>query len=134
MPAACVESSDDDQRLRFEAADSGIGIEPCEQTIVFEEYRQANASVAWYYGGIGLGLSICKGLAQVMGGTIGLVTQVGIGMTMFFEIPFQLPSTLKESAEREERTALLEGMERLRLRLLVVEDYKINQKLVRRYL
>jgi signal transduction histidine kinase/CheY-like chemotaxis protein len=123
-------TSADGERIRFEVSDSGIGIDPSHQKIVFEKYRQANASVARNYGGTGLGLAICKGLAELMGGTIDLKSQVDKGTTVVVEIPFHLPKEVtNESADPEERDALAEETEGLRL--LVVEDNKINQKVAR---
>jgi signal transduction histidine kinase/CheY-like chemotaxis protein len=75
------------QWLRFAVSDTGIGIDAQEQCLVFERYRQANASVARQFGGTGLGLSICKGLVELLGGTIGLQSEAGKGTTVYFDIP-----------------------------------------------
>lgn len=129
LTVVCVQRSGDEQRLRFEVTDTGIGVDLCDQTIIFEKYRQASASTARHFGGTGLGLSICKSLAELMGGIIGIVSQVGKGSTMFFEIPFQLSFAMTESVKCEDQTTSLEVTQKLRL--LVVEDNKINQKVVR---
>ena len=95
--------------LLFEVTDTGIGIAPSEQKIVFERYRQANASVARSFGGTGLGLPICKGLVELLGGTIGLRSEVGIGTTVYFDIPFKIDpeigsSTISDHSETSTRT------------------------------
>lgn len=128
LAASCMNSGIDGVRIRFEVSDTGIGIDPKEHDVVFEKYRQANASVARHFGGTGLGLVICKGLAELMGGTISLVSEVDKGTTMIVEIPFQFPANETERVVRESpATAEDTGG----LRLLVVEDNLINQKVMR---
>jgi signal transduction histidine kinase/ActR/RegA family two-component response regulator len=116
-------------RLRFEVIDTGIGIDPAEQEVVFDKYRQANASVARHFGGTGLGLAICKGLAELMGGFIGLESEVGKGTTMYFEIPFQLIDPVVREPKDRESTHGLTG-DACSLRILVAEDNTINQKVM----
>jgi two-component system, sensor histidine kinase len=129
VSVSSVERNGDCHRLRFEVIDTGIGIEPTEQEVVFDKYRQANASVARHFGGTGLGLAICKGLTELMGGFIGLESEVGKGTTMFFEIPFQLDSPTREQSERiDENDTTSDSCS---LRILVAEDNKINQKVMR---
>ena len=91
------ENSCNTQHLLFEVTDTGIGIAPSEQKIVFERYRQANASVARSFGGTGLGLPICKGIVELLGGTIGLRSEVGIGTTVYFDIPFKVDPEIGSS-------------------------------------
>ncbi len=71
--------------------DTGIGIEKSKHAAIFESFVQVDLSERRTYGGAGLGLSICKSLVELMGGTIGLVSQPGIGSTFFFSIPKQSP-------------------------------------------
>jgi two-component system, sensor histidine kinase RpfC len=78
--------------VRFEIADTGIGIAADKIERIFESFTQADASVTRRFGGTGLGTTIAKGLADAMGGRIGAVSSVGEGSRFWFEIPFKKPS------------------------------------------
>jgi signal transduction histidine kinase/ActR/RegA family two-component response regulator len=129
VSVSSVERDNKSQRLRFEVIDTGIGIDPLEQEVVFDKYRQANASVARHFGGTGLGLAICKGLSELMGGFIGLESELGKGTKMFLEIPFQLTDPCRDPCDLEENGSA--DSTSCPLRILVAEDNKINQKVVR---
>ena len=81
--------------------DTGLGIPPEEQDAVFDEFRRSERSLARGYGGLGLGLAICKRLVDMHGGTIGVRSsgQEGVGSTFYFTLPTaQPPATQVESA------------------------------------
>lgn len=76
-------------RIRFEVRDTGIGIAEKDLPALFQPFSQVDTSSTRRYGGSGLGLSICSRLVQLMGGTIGVHSQEGLGTTFWFSIPLR---------------------------------------------
>lgn len=71
----------------FHVKDTGIGIAEDLHEVIFDRFRQVEATLSRKYGGTGLGLSICKSLVELLGGKIWLESQLGQGTTFFFSIP-----------------------------------------------
>lgn len=81
--------------VKISVSDTGLGIPPEEQETIFDEFRQSSRTIARGYGGLGLGLAICKRLVEMHGGRIGVCSsgEEGAGSTFYFTLP-----TLKEEA------------------------------------
>jgi len=74
-------------QLRFDIIDTGIGISPEDQKLIFEEFRQVDGTTSKKYNGTGLGLAICKKIAGMLHGALSVESEVGKGSTFTFTIP-----------------------------------------------
>jgi signal transduction histidine kinase len=86
--------------VEISVSDTGIGISKCDQEIIFEEFRQLDGSSTRKFGGTGLGLSLCKKLAQSVGGRIEVQSEVGHGSTFSLILPVK--GSLESPAARLE--------------------------------
>lgn len=86
-------------RLRFNVTDTGQGIAPDKQALLFKRFQQVDSSLTRREGGSGLGLSISKQLVELMGGTIGVESEVGKGSKFWFELEF-LKATKNQPIKR----------------------------------
>ncbi|MFM7672424.1 MAG: ATP-binding protein [Bacteroidota bacterium] len=112
----------------FRVIDTGIGIEQDSLERVFEPFVQAHVPGQTQRAGTGLGLTICKELAALMGGTIAVESQIGSGSTFTFSLPLSPVETHKEPPDRAEQLATVEALGGKRI--LLVEDVPLNRFLV----
>lgn len=116
---------------RFEVQDSGIGISAEQQQRMFLAFEQADVSTTRQYGGTGLGLAISKRLTELMGGRIGVDSELQKGSTFWIELPFgvvdghPMAATAAVASPDAERTGLAAHAGQ---RLLLVEDNLLNQE------
>jgi signal transduction histidine kinase/DNA-binding response OmpR family regulator len=113
--------------LRFEVADTGIGMAESVRERLFQKFSQADSSMTRRFGGTGLGLAICKQLVELMHGEIGVTSSPGSGSTFWFEIPFE-----KSAAQVADRTSLPAHFKTLRV--LLVDDIEMNLTIMTRQL
>jgi signal transduction histidine kinase len=107
---------DDQGDLRLRVADTGIGISPDEQQLVFEKFRQASSvlpdgdAMTREYSGTGLGLSIVRELCRLLGGDVSLESELGKGSTFTVRLPWRLEETLRLDQQlREDLDILTRG-------------------------
>jgi PAS domain S-box-containing protein len=108
-------------RVRIEVRDTGIGIAPTAHAALFEPFAQADSSTTRRFGGSGLGLSICRELAQLMGGAVGVDSEPGRGSLFWVELRLPLDPAQAHAAPMP-APRLLQG-----LKVLVAEDNEVNQ-------
>ena len=109
----------DAHRILFTVRDSGIGVSDESLKRLFEPFTQAEGSYTRTYQGAGLGLSIVKRLTTLMGGTIAVTGEEGVGTAFYLSIPFEKAAKIKATLRGEERIA--PGADNP-LRILLVED------------
>ncbi len=112
----------DHVQLRFEVRDTGMGISADKIGSLFGAFTQVDASVTRRFGGTGLGLSICKRLVELMGGAIGVSSQLGQGSVFWFTL--HLPVAQPDHQPHAARNALAGK------RVLAVDDNATNRRLL----
>jgi PAS domain S-box-containing protein len=118
--------------LSFAVEDTGIGVEPEVQKLLFQPFVQADTSTTRRFGGTGLGLSIVKRLATMMNGDVGLESWPGVGSVFWATIPFALAAASSVEAKlpaAAPRENALRGA-----RVLVVDDSEVNLFVAQRIL
>jgi CheY-like chemotaxis protein len=109
-------------RVRFEVHDTGPGIHPATQAKLFEPFTQADTSTTRRYGGTGLGLSLSRELATLMGGSVGLSSAIGRGSCFHAELPLPAVQALVDTAA----ASAADGLRLRGARVLLVEDNGVN--------
>jgi PAS domain S-box-containing protein len=111
----------------FAVSDSGIGMNQETQQRVFQAFSQADGSVSRKYGGTGLGLTICRQLAELMGGELSLDSTPGQGSTFKLHLPLPRAANPLLSVDQP---ATVDTLNFPGVKVLVAEDNPINQKLL----
>ena len=114
--------------LRFEVVDTGIGISEEAQTHIFNAFSQADSFTTRKYGGTGLGLAICRQLATLMGGEIGVQSEVNHGSTFWFEV------RLEPAADATPTSTRLPRLKLVGLHALIVDDNTSNREILQQHL
>ncbi len=132
--SAAIADSPEGQRLRIAVSDSGIGIAPDRLEVIFDQFSQADSSIARKFGGTGLGLAISAELARKMGGSISVQSELGKGSVFSVDLPLRVaeqpvdiaePAAAADDAARPPRIGGNVGG-----RVLLAEDHDINQELM----
>ncbi|WP_408598665.1 hybrid sensor histidine kinase/response regulator [Limnohabitans sp.] len=108
------------QGLEVVVQDTGIGIAPDRQQVIFDRFEHANIQTNRQYGGTGLGMAICERLVALQGGTLGLSSELGSGSRFWFKLP--LPQVPAPSIAGVGATDVTQEA----LRFLVVDDNAVN--------
>jgi len=122
--ATQVESGPGGVLLRFEVSDSGCGIPENKLEAVFEEFDQGELGTARRYGGTGLGLAIVRRLSELMGGSVGVTSQTGVGSTFWVTARFEVVDAELPGEWEEDGDGLRER------RVLLVDDNATNRTIL----
>jgi len=139
ISAALAEESLNEATVRFEVSDTGIGIGAEDRRLLFESFSQVDSSNTRKFGGTGLGLTISRQLVSMMGGEIGVTSEIAQGSTFWFTARFE---AAVDSPPGDRQTPLVQGFgqgaeregdetNQARSgpppRVLIVEDNAVNQ-------
>ena len=111
--------------LKFKVRDTGIGLSEEQQKKLFKKFSQADGSTTRKYGGTGLGLAICKQLVEIMGGEIGIESQIGQGSTFWFTLDLE---------QAEEKSSSIQFEDLSHQRILLVDDRATNRQIFAEFL
>ncbi len=135
-PAAASESdaSNSSVPLLFTVRDTGVGIPAERREMIFEDFGQADRSAARIHNGAGLGLSISRRLAALMGGRIRVESEVDCGSVFSFTVVFPRGSRNKIPNDLREKKRTPTGRPARSLRVLLAEDNEVNALIAARFL
>jgi len=111
--------------VQIAVRDSGIGISPEFLGTIFKPFTQEDGSICRKFGGTGLGLTICRQLAELMGGTISVESSQGVGSCFTVTLPFSVGSEISTSGTAASKSVAWDGPP---LKILFAEDDEINIK------
>jgi signal transduction histidine kinase/CheY-like chemotaxis protein len=128
ISAKVISSNKDNVVLKFVVKDTGIGFSEDIKQKILDPFVQEDESITRKFGGTGLGLPICKSLIELHDGTFQIESQVGVGSTFTFTIPYKIAhetGELTQYTNNNKINAPVSG------KVLVAEDNKTNQKLLK---
>jgi len=133
LRARVLRDHDAGDALEFSVADTGPGIAPDQLATIFEAFTQEDSSISRRHGGTGLGLTISRRLAELMGGAVEVSSEPGVGSTFTLRLPLVLAAGPADAGAptARPRPPLDENFARRHpQRILVVEDDRVNLKLI----
>lgn len=129
----CEEQTQEDARIQFSVADTGIGIPSDKLAIIFESFTQIDNTTTRKFSGAGLGLAISRQLVGLMGGQVGVASEPGVGSTFYFTVPLALDTSLRAAEPTPLSVDGEDDYERCKERsfdahVLVAEDNPVNKR------
>jgi signal transduction histidine kinase len=119
--------------LEISVTDTGIGIPPEKQQIIFDKFTQANSATTRQFGGTGLGLVITKLLLQLHDSDIYIESEAGKGSRFFFTIALPIGNALIKSKAGEDPNEVINDYTLKGVKILLVEDYAVNVKIATKF-
>lgn len=116
--------------IRIQVSDTGIGIPESVKPKLFQPFVQAESSDSRRYGGSGLGLKICREIANLMGGELGFESSEGKGSTFWFVATFQIAKNKVPQHTRTQPSSRNRSWNDSPIKVLVAEDFPANQQLI----
>jgi CheY-like chemotaxis protein len=127
---SAIRNSDDNRiTVRFEVKDSGIGMTEEQIAKIFEPFVQADNSITRKFGGTGLGLAITKSIIEMMGGTLSVESNLGIGSKFTFDLTFD---TISDTLIIPKNQVVIDKVKKPKFNgvVLVCEDNPMNQQVI----
>jgi len=126
VTAVLFEETEENLSFQVRVADTGVGISPEHQSVIFDSFAQADSTTTRNYGGTGLGLAISRQLIEMMGGLIDFSSEPDQGTTFWFGLTLiktdEQPESEIEDFHASSEAATIEGQ------ILLVEDHPVNQE------
>jgi two-component system, sensor histidine kinase and response regulator len=122
LSVQCLGKNEDEATLRFHVKDTGIGISPAKIDRIFAEFEQADTSTTRQFGGTGLGLAISRRIVELMGGTLQVKSELGVGSNFFFDVTLPI--------DHEEFQIADQVADVSDIVVLVVDDNQTNRQIL----